>query len=205
MGARSARTPGRLGCRIHHRRDHGEFRRPGRRPAAGARAGRLGFRQRGLTGRPAIQVFVGAERHEVIDLVLRYLGLGAPHRRRGGPAGPDRAPDALADGNAADQGRAGDRLPAGRQPALRCLRPDGAGDRRGPRARRVGARGRRLRSVGGGPPALPALVAGSRTPTRGRPMRTRPSTCHMTAARRSSGTRARCAPPSACTPATSCR
>ncbi|MDJ0349210.1 pyridoxal-dependent decarboxylase [Cryobacterium sp. PH29-G1] len=32
----------------------------------------------GLTGAPRVRVFVGAERHEVIDLTLRYLGLGAP-------------------------------------------------------------------------------------------------------------------------------
>jgi glutamate/tyrosine decarboxylase-like PLP-dependent enzyme len=32
----------------------------------------------GLAGAPRIRVFVGAERHGVIDLALRYLGLGAP-------------------------------------------------------------------------------------------------------------------------------
>jgi glutamate/tyrosine decarboxylase-like PLP-dependent enzyme len=32
----------------------------------------------GLTGAPHINVFVGEERHAVIDLTLRYLGLGAP-------------------------------------------------------------------------------------------------------------------------------
>ncbi|SDK03885.1 Glutamate or tyrosine decarboxylase [Cryobacterium psychrotolerans] len=32
----------------------------------------------GLFGAPRITVYVGRERHEVIDLVLRYLGLGAP-------------------------------------------------------------------------------------------------------------------------------
>jgi glutamate/tyrosine decarboxylase-like PLP-dependent enzyme len=32
----------------------------------------------GLAGAPRIRVFVGAERHDVIDLTLRYLGLGAP-------------------------------------------------------------------------------------------------------------------------------
>ncbi|WP_104201145.1 pyridoxal-dependent decarboxylase [Cryobacterium sp. Y29] len=32
----------------------------------------------GLAGSPRVRVFVGAERHDVIDLVLRYLGLGAP-------------------------------------------------------------------------------------------------------------------------------
>ena len=32
----------------------------------------------GLSGAPRIRVFVGDERHAVIDLALRYLGLGAP-------------------------------------------------------------------------------------------------------------------------------
>ena len=32
----------------------------------------------GLFGAPRIRVFVGEERHEVVDLALRYLGLGAP-------------------------------------------------------------------------------------------------------------------------------
>jgi glutamate/tyrosine decarboxylase-like PLP-dependent enzyme len=32
----------------------------------------------GLTGAPRVQVLVGAERHDTVDLVLRYLGLGAP-------------------------------------------------------------------------------------------------------------------------------
>lgn len=33
----------------------------------------------GMSGSPRIHVLVGAERHETIDLALRYLGLGAPH------------------------------------------------------------------------------------------------------------------------------
>jgi glutamate/tyrosine decarboxylase-like PLP-dependent enzyme len=33
---------------------------------------------RGLAGGPAVRVLVGAERHETVDLVLRYLGLGVP-------------------------------------------------------------------------------------------------------------------------------
>src|SRR4051794_3923793 len=32
----------------------------------------------GLTGAPRIRVIVGAERHDTVDLALRYLGLGAP-------------------------------------------------------------------------------------------------------------------------------
>jgi glutamate/tyrosine decarboxylase-like PLP-dependent enzyme len=34
--------------------------------------------QQGLTGSPGVRVLVGAERHDTIDLALRYLGLGAP-------------------------------------------------------------------------------------------------------------------------------
>ncbi len=32
----------------------------------------------GLTGSPRVRVIVGAERHDTVDLALRYLGLGAP-------------------------------------------------------------------------------------------------------------------------------
>ena len=32
----------------------------------------------GLTGAPRVRVLVGAERHNTVDLALRYLGLGAP-------------------------------------------------------------------------------------------------------------------------------
>lgn len=32
----------------------------------------------GLTGSPGVRVLAGAERHDSVDLVLRYLGLGAP-------------------------------------------------------------------------------------------------------------------------------
>jgi glutamate/tyrosine decarboxylase-like PLP-dependent enzyme len=34
--------------------------------------------ERGLAGGPAVRVLVGAERHDTVDLALRYLGLGAP-------------------------------------------------------------------------------------------------------------------------------
>jgi glutamate/tyrosine decarboxylase-like PLP-dependent enzyme len=33
---------------------------------------------RGLPGSPGVRVLVGAERHDTVDLALRYLGLGAP-------------------------------------------------------------------------------------------------------------------------------
>jgi glutamate/tyrosine decarboxylase-like PLP-dependent enzyme len=34
--------------------------------------------ERGLVGSPGVRVLVGQERHDSVDLVLRYLGLGAP-------------------------------------------------------------------------------------------------------------------------------
>jgi glutamate/tyrosine decarboxylase-like PLP-dependent enzyme len=34
--------------------------------------------QRGLAGGPPVRVLVGAERHDTVDLALRYLGLGSP-------------------------------------------------------------------------------------------------------------------------------
>jgi len=34
--------------------------------------------QRGLSGGPRVRVLVGAERHDTVDLALRYLGLGSP-------------------------------------------------------------------------------------------------------------------------------
>lgn len=34
--------------------------------------------ERGLTGGPRVRVLVGSERHDTVDLALRYLGLGAP-------------------------------------------------------------------------------------------------------------------------------
>jgi glutamate/tyrosine decarboxylase-like PLP-dependent enzyme len=34
--------------------------------------------ERGLSGGPRVRVLVGAERHDTVDLALRYLGLGAP-------------------------------------------------------------------------------------------------------------------------------
>ncbi|MBG6212339.1 glutamate/tyrosine decarboxylase-like PLP-dependent enzyme [Cryobacterium sp. CAN_C3] len=59
----------------------------------------------GLSGAPRVQVFVGAERHEVIDVVLRYLGLGAPIVVAVDDDGRLR-PDALAELMAAGSGPA---------------------------------------------------------------------------------------------------
>ncbi len=47
------------------------------RDAVLARAG-WDIAERGLVGSPGVRVIVGEERHDSVDLVLRYLGLGAP-------------------------------------------------------------------------------------------------------------------------------
>ena len=47
------------------------------RDAVLARAG-WDVGSQGLVGSPGVRVLVGAERHDSVDLVLRYLGLGAP-------------------------------------------------------------------------------------------------------------------------------
>ncbi len=49
------------------------------RDAVLARAG-WEVAERGLIGSPGVRVLVGAERHDSVDLVLRYLGLGAPEQ-----------------------------------------------------------------------------------------------------------------------------
>ena len=45
---------------------------------------------RGLVGSPGVRVLVGDERHDTVDLALRYLGLGAPEPVRGRRTGPHR-------------------------------------------------------------------------------------------------------------------
>jgi hypothetical protein len=60
--------------------------------------------ERGLAGSPGVRVVVGAERHDTIDLSLRYLGLGAPE-----PVAVDDQgrldPSALADALSGADGR----------------------------------------------------------------------------------------------------
>ena len=63
----------------------------------------------GLTGAPPVRVLVGAERHDSVDLALRYLGLGAPTLVAADGEGRIR-PDALADA-----------LDSGSGPAIVCL------------------------------------------------------------------------------------
>jgi glutamate/tyrosine decarboxylase-like PLP-dependent enzyme len=57
----------------------------------------------GLTGAPRVRVLVGAERHDSVDLVLRYLGLGAPEVVAADARGRI-LPDALAKALAAGTG-----------------------------------------------------------------------------------------------------
>lgn len=59
---------------------------------------------RGLTGGPRVRVLVGEERHDSIDLVLRYLGLGAPETVAADDQGRIRT-DALAEALARDADR----------------------------------------------------------------------------------------------------
>lgn len=66
----------------------------------------------GLSGAPRIRVFVGADRHGVVDLALQYLGLGAPIVVAADEEGRIR-PDALAE--------AMDDPAGGGGPAIVCL------------------------------------------------------------------------------------
>lgn len=65
----------------------------------------------GLTGAPKVHVLVGAERHDTVDLALRYLGLGEPTAVAADTEGRVRV-DALAD--------ALDAIPGG-EPIILCL------------------------------------------------------------------------------------
>ncbi len=75
--------------------------------------GRVGWdvRGRGLPGAPPVHVLVGAERHDTVDLALRYVGLGAPTVVAADEQGRIRV-DALAD--------ALERIPSG-APIILCL------------------------------------------------------------------------------------
>ena len=65
--------------------------------------------RRGLCGAPPVRVLVGDERHESVDMILRYLGLGAPTTVAADDQGRIRL-DALAEA-----------LDAGSGPTLVCL------------------------------------------------------------------------------------
>ena len=49
----------------------------------------------GLCGAPRIRCFVGQERHDTVDLGLRYLGPGQARRGSGGPPGAGSIPAEL--------------------------------------------------------------------------------------------------------------
>jgi glutamate/tyrosine decarboxylase-like PLP-dependent enzyme len=66
----------------------------------------------GLSGGPRVRTFVGAERHETVDLALRYLGLGEPTVVPADEQGRIR-PDALEEALAAGTGPALVSLQAG--------------------------------------------------------------------------------------------
>ena len=133
--------------RLRHRRHDGQLHLPGRRPRRGAAPGRLGRRDAG-PGRlaRAYACSSGAERHDTIDLALRYLGLGAPEPVAADDQGRIE-PAALAAALEAGDGR----------PTIVCLQagnvhsgafdPFARGDRGRPRRRRLGARRRRLRAL----------------------------------------------------------
>jgi glutamate/tyrosine decarboxylase-like PLP-dependent enzyme len=58
--------------------------------------------ERGLNGGPPLRVLVGAERHDTVDLALRYLGLGTPQAvavDEQGRVRPDAMRAALAEGD----------------------------------------------------------------------------------------------------------
>ena len=145
-------------------------RRAGTSPSAGSSAS------------PGVRVLVGEERHDSVDLVLRYLGLGAPEPVAADDQGRlDAAALRRARSRrrrAAHRGGA-----AGGQRALGRLRPVRRGDRR---SRTTTARGststarsgcsrRRRRATG-------TWCAATRRPTPGRPTPTRRSTSRTTAA-----------------------
>ena len=128
--------------------------------------------QSGLAGGPAVRVIVGEERHPSVDLPLRFLGLGEPLVVPVDEQGRIRA-DALGDALTSterpdDRGAPGGEHPLGRLRPVRGVRAARA------RARRVGARRRRLRPLGRGRRrGGGSTCVESPTPTRGRPMRTR--------------------------------
>ena len=147
----------------------------------------------GLTGAPRVRIMVGAERHETIDLALRYLGLGEPQTVAVDDQGrirPDSLEEAL---RTVDAG----------SPVIVCLQAgnvhSGAFDpmvhaievahRHGAWVHVDGAFG--LWAGGVTEAATSRRRDGSgRTP--GALMRTRPSTFRTTAASRSSPTGSRC-------------
>ncbi|QTE28746.1 pyridoxal phosphate-dependent decarboxylase family protein [Pengzhenrongella sicca] len=112
----------------------------------------------GLTGAPRVRVLAGAERHDSVDLALRYLGLGAPSLVPADDQGRIRL-DALDDA-----------LAAGAGPTIVCLQAgnvhSGAFDPIGPAAALAHAHGAWVHVDGAfglwaaASPALRGLLAG---------------------------------------------
>ena len=158
---------------------------------------------RGLAGSPGVRVLVGAERHDTIDLALRYLGLGAPSRSRPTTRAASTPPPSPRRSRAATAGPTIVALQAGNVHS-------GAFD---PFEEAIAAGARRTapgststaRSGSSPPPRRPPPPGrrASRPPTPGPPTRTRPSTSPTTAASPSSATERPCVPRWACTATTS--
>ena len=160
---RPARAARRERGRVRHRRHDGQLHLPGRRRATpcSRRAG-WDVGERGLVGSPGVRVLVGEERHDSVDLVLRYLGLGAPEPVAADDAGPDRRRPRSRPRSATVDGRPTIvALQAGNVHSGR-LRPVRRGDRGRPRPRRLGPRRRRLRAVRRRVAAAPAPGRGLR-------------------------------------------
>ena len=127
----------------------------------------------GLIGAPPVRVLVGEQVHASLLVALRYAGFGAARAERiaADDQGAMRA-DALARALAAGDGPAIVCAQAGEVNTGACDPLDADRDG-GARARRVAARRRRLRPVGGREPAAaPPGARAPSSPTRGRSTRT---------------------------------
>ena len=124
----------------------------------------------GLFGAPRIRVFVGAERHDVIDLTLRYLGLGAPIVVDVDEQGRVRADALAAASRVAWRSSASKPATCTPGPSTRCVRRSPwltIGEPGRMSTERSGSGQRSLRAIAG-------FWTGSTSPTRGRPTPTRP-------------------------------
>ena len=151
--------PAGSGGRLRDRRDDGELHRPRGRPGHAADEGRLGP----LPRPRRLPAAAGARRAGAALLGRPGAALprpaGAPSwSRPTSRAGSCPTPCARALARGARP--ADDRAAAGRQPALRRVRPVRGVHRGRARAPALGARRRRLRALGGGQPAYRHLTAG---------------------------------------------
>ena len=137
----------------------------------------------GLLGAPPVRVLVGQERHDTVDLALRFLGLGAGRAIEVAVDDQGRMQARRPGGGPGDgaRRRTDHRLPASRQRAQWSVRPARRRPSRSPTGTAPGCTwtGR----SGSGRPRRRGSSAwwpASRGPTRGPPTRTRPSTCRTT-------------------------